>query len=596
MEKEIYFKICEYTYNANLIAVEELFDCSDFESLGAYIFEIIKDNCLDDVDNVDTLKQALLHPRKIEDYNNDNFYEILSKEICRFEILPSATLLDGTQVVNKIVAEANKIIQEYEEKNTDINDTVDELTSKIDDVKNKIRSSTDILKSLKQLEAQKVTLSNDRRLLDLELQQRQHIYLHFQEAFSDILCEETRTNELYKNSVRASKKHRSSGINELYISYKMDIDVFKGLFEQYDNVFYKSKFYYLYDTIQKKYYYEFTKKQEQEDVIKRLKQEVDSLPKIKDLRSLRATNLEAYKEVLKKLVEQYEIVSFIKEGLETNYCLVERKSFLSKCLELYINQDYEMFNNLVASQIEGMFNDFLKDITTYLRLEDFRQLDIPILRKVLEFLGDVGKSIHLEIYLYFFYYFVDQVRNPIAHGDYTKCIKDIDDEILAVELILDMATVIYLIQDFSESSRMRDFFKNFFKVFFYKDNPSDSEFYGCITNELLGERMHSGYQKIEFMDEIEVLYWTFNSYYQERIEFYEITEEVARFKRIVCSEEYWSYINENLDKLLAEEFCEYKFSSDFRFVVCRMFPIAREYNTAIIPLLVESKRKLDVLF
>ncbi|KAB3527100.1 hypothetical protein [Alkaliphilus serpentinus] len=597
MKKEIYSKIREYTYNDKLIALDGLLECSNFENLGIYIFEIIKNECLIDVAyEEEILKRVLLHPKKMEDFSNENFYEVLAKEICDFEVLPSITLDEGKNVITEITAEVELLRQRYEERNTMINHRIEELTDEIDEVKNRISNDTNILKPLKQFEDEKSVLLNEKRLLELELQQRQHVYVYFQASFNDLLDPGIQKRELYQNSVRASRKNKSSEISDIYNYYLIDVDVFKGLFEQYDNVFYKSKLYYLYDKIQKKYYYELSRNKEQTNILEMLQGEVNSFPKIHELRNLRSNDLEKYKRILKDLIEQYEVINVIEDGIENNYCLIERKPFLLKCLQFYKEKDYVVFNNVVASQIEGMFNDFMRDITTYLRIDSFRELDFPILRKVLEFLNDVGKGIHLEIYLYFFYYFVDQVRNPIAHGDYAKCINEIDDETLAVELILDMASIIYIIENFSESSRIKNFFSGFFKVFFYKDNTDDYEFYDCIINELLGERMHAGFQKLEYMNAIEVLYWLFNPYYEDRIEFYHLTDEVNRFKRIVCSEAFWLYVNENLDKVLDDEFCQFKFSSDFKFVICRMFSIARNQNNSIIPMLVEAKKKLDEIF
>lgn len=593
----MYSKIHEYTYKDRLIALDGLFECRNFEDLGKYIFEIIKSDCLIGVAyEEDVLKRVLLHPKKMDEFNNENFYEILAKEICDFEVLPSIKLNEGKQLITQITSEVDLLRQGYEGKNIIINHRIEEISEQIDEIKNRISSDTKILKPLKQYEEQKSVMLKEQRLLELELQQRQHLFVHFQASFNDLLDPGIQKKELYQNSVRASRKNNSREISDIYNYYLIDVDVFKGLFEKYDNVFYKSKLYYLYDKIQKKYYYELSRNKEQTNILEMLQEELNSFPKINELRNRRSNDLENYKRILKDLIEKYEVIHVIEDGINNNYCLNQRNSFLLKCLQFYKEKDYVVFNNIVASQIEGMFNDFMRDITTYLRIDSFRELDIPILRKVLEFLNDVGKGIHLEIYLYFFYYFVDQVRNPIAHGDYTKSIHDIDDETLAIELILDMASIIYLIENFSESSRIKNFFSGFFKVFFYKNDPADSEFYDCIINELLGTRMHTGYQKIELINEIEVLYWLFNPYYQERIEFCNITDEVNRFKRIICSEAFWAYVNENLNKISANEFCQFKFSANFKFVVCRMFPIARNYNKLIIPLLVETKKKLDEIF
>lgn len=91
------------------------------------------------------------------------------------------------------------------------------------------------------------------------------------------------------------------------------------------------------------------------------------LPKLDEFNLYSKTNEELYCSTLKSIVEKYKIVNTLKENISKCICLQNRKSILMNCLDTFTNQNYHIFINLVPIQVEGLFEEFLKDITTFKR-------------------------------------------------------------------------------------------------------------------------------------------------------------------------------------------------------------------------------------
>lgn len=593
MDKDVYMKIKGFTYKNDLIAHDELFECSNFEELGEFIFNVVKSNCMNDVESIESLKAVLLHPKKMEDFESDSFFEVLAKEKCGFVELPMIAYNKGLEIVDEVLTKISLFKTQYEQRNNEILVDIGILLDQINDLKSKVTCDRNVMKDLIGSENDKKRLTNNKRNLELELQQRKHIYKYFEETVKKITNSTDRVKKLYATVISVSKKDNTDEVADAYKYLEYDLGIYRKLLEEYDNVFYISKFYYISNSIYKKYRSMMRFNDENHDVVEQYEGEMDELPSIDDLRLLRKNDLTAYKEKMKMISTNYNLVKFLKDGIESNYCLKQRKSLLINCLKYYEENNFITFNNLMVSQVEGMVNDFMNDITTFLRLEDYRELDIPILRNVLEFLKDVGKEIPLELYVYFFYYYVERVRNPIAHGDYSKCIADIDDETLAVELIMDAVSVVYLIEDYSESSRFKNLFKSMFRLIFNTGDNSDNRFYGLLLNELSGSRLHLSYNSIEYMNGIELLYWAFNPYYDDLVSFYNIGNEVNRFKSILCSTEFWIFVNKEIDDFMDDKTTVSKFTADFVYVINRMFKVARSHNPSCISQLVVAKNKLQ---
>ena len=64
------------------------------------------------------------------------------------------------------------------------------------------------------------------------------------------------------------------------------------------------------------------------------------------------------------MILDYRLLVELQDKLESSVCLRERKRVLLKAVELYKQGEYEVFNNILPIQIEGMFADYLQDTTT----------------------------------------------------------------------------------------------------------------------------------------------------------------------------------------------------------------------------------------
>ena len=62
---------------------------------------------------------------------------------------------------------------------------------------------------------------------------------------------------------------------------------------------------------------------------------------------------EGYLQPLKKFISDYALFEEVKIMIEESVCLRNRKDILNKCLTLFQNSDFEMFNHVVPIQIEA---------------------------------------------------------------------------------------------------------------------------------------------------------------------------------------------------------------------------------------------------
>ena len=61
---------------------------------------------------------------------------------------------------------------------------------------------------------------------------------------------------------------------------------------------------------------------------------------------------------LDKLICDYKLLEELKDMLQSSVCLRGRKNILLKSVELYERGEYEVLNNILPIQIEGVFADY----------------------------------------------------------------------------------------------------------------------------------------------------------------------------------------------------------------------------------------------
>lgn len=110
-----------------------------------------------------------------------------------------------------------------------------------------------------------------------------------------------------------------------------------------------------------------------------------------------------------------------KTKIDSMYCLQNRKQILHTIIDLFENQKYLLFMNLVVIQIEGLFNDMFLDANIQNRLDgQFDLFEKDDLRRKLDKNSTIMEI--EEAVLYFKFYFNNLIRNKVAHG--RNCFKE----------------------------------------------------------------------------------------------------------------------------------------------------------------------------
>lgn len=250
-----------------------------------------------------------------------------------------------------------------------------------------------------------------------------------------------------------------------------------------------------------------------------LETRLGKLPKPDLLRDLKKENETAYLQQLLELVGSYDVLSYIKKGVEESYSLRNRKTVLLKSIELFTRGEYELFNNLITIQMEGIFNDFLYDAETMYKYKNLNpgMYEKPDLKNKIKHIDQSGTNIYLEAEFYFNYYFNNLIRNPIAHGNYDRVETsgECEEHVFSVELLLDLNLLIFLVSNEAESQKIRRFITSF-----YNRSAINKLVHTKLLSELNEETIHSTPNCPETPNPIRTVLWIVNPYFEPIYEYF----------------------------------------------------------------------------
>lgn len=228
-----------------------------------------------------------------------------------------------------------------------------------------------------------------------------------------------------------------------------------------------------------------------------------------------------YLECFDTYIREYEICQEIKNLTKSTYVSKDRVDVMEDAIDLYEKGRYLSFINLAAIQIEGLFNDYLKELEI--------EKDLPSIAPKLELLR---KEAQVWGYIYYAFEFPD-IRNKIAHGNILK--GDLKEK--SMELLADIYNILTSIDGLeSIGKKMINFLQKF-----SEEDDKESLF--------LGEWMKL---EREFADnDINYRYGQFYSKFvrgefDDRIEWSNLREVASDFKDIFSTERFW-------ESLLVEE-------------------------------------------
>lgn len=453
-----------------------------------------------------------------------------------------------------------------------IDTRLDALPSQIDTIILSSNNNLRITKDIRYAEDQLSSLYNQCNELRTKKEMLQYSLEYLNECmakFCDINNHEEVIATLQKKTLDIVRYDHLDVDNE-FRYYKEIISITKDHVEDIYKIFFIVKLYQFQDDAYKKAYMTtYLKDEEQEQGIKELKDEIDSLPRIESLTEAKTIDPHRYLEMLETLIDRYQLIQQLKNRINDCVCIGNRKPLLLKSLNLFENADYDLFNNVMPIQMEGLFGDYLKDGTIFYRFTNLKTYYRAVLKEKIKYIRNLGLDVFPEAVLYFNFYFNNLVRNKIAHGNYAYGDHN-SSAILSIELLLDLNFLVLMLSRKSETEKMYHFihqYKNYMSSFFKEPNHH----FAFLFNDLTGNRTHFTYDSVDIFRPIQFAYWLVNPYYEEIFGRIGDVQELLSLRNDFLSNEFWVYVYNKLDHIISTGHNYIKIDREFYSVVKAMF-------------------------
>ena len=550
-----------------------IFETETMEDLG----QLYYNHVLDEVENADTeLLNAVIRtikPRNVASTEQKDYYIALCK-ILYIEKLPSEVWRDVQREYEDIfIHKFGIVMQKYQAKIDRIDAELYQTKIAVDAIKNATPShsfmrdiSTDEQK-LYELCLKCNSLRTQKEMLAFVINYATSKLSNFCDMQDAQSIEVAKKQEVLNLS-----KENAYGADLSFSSYRDYVKVAEDNLERPYVLFFKVKIYVIIENAQKQYYLSCNTKSD-DVAIDEYKNYIQHIPKIDDLHSYKSNNPVRYNTALEQLISDYKLLDELINKLESSVCLRERKSVLLKAVELYKQGEYEIFNNILPVQIEGMFADYLYDTTTFLR---FTKMDIysnAVLKDKIRYLQEIKSDIYPEAVEYFMYYFNNMIRNKIAHGRYKGNLEEqIQDEIFSKELILDMGMLVHMLSRKSETEKMYRFvhgYKKYYERVIH--STEEHQCFGALFNDMIGKKIITDYDTMERYRPIQVAYWLVNPYYEKIYGQVDDKKDLLELRNEFLSKEFWEYVLGRLNNVIDQGYDYLRINMEFLSVVKGLF-------------------------
>lgn len=551
----------------------QIFTMTSMKELG----ELYYNHVLNEVENADTdLLNTVIRTIKPSDieYNSQEDYYIALCQILHLKRLPSEVWVEVTKEYDEIFVQRYSVVtQKYQVE-----------VNRIDAELNQTKADSDTIKNSKPSYSLMRDISTDeQKLYELclkcnSLRTRKEMLMFSMDYVTSQLSDFCDMKDI--QSVEMAKQQETLKLSKndtydakfLFSSYRDYVDIAEDRLNRPYALFFKVKIYIIAEKARKQYHYSCYTKSSSE-AIDEYKKYVEQIPKIDDLHAHKNSNLESYNMDLDKLICDYKLLEELKDMLQSSVCLRGRKNILLKSVELYERGEYEVLNNILPIQIEGMFADYLHDTTTFLR---FSKMDIysdAVLKDKIRHLQEVKSDIYPEAVEYFMYYFNNMIHNRVAHGRYKgNPEQQIQDEIFAKELILDMAMLVHMLSRKSETEKMYRFIHGYKKHYErIIHSPKEHKCFGALFNDMIGNKTIADYDTLDTYRPIQVAYWLVNPYYEKIYEQIDDKNDLLELRNEFLCNEFWEYVYERLNDIINEGYGYLGINMEFLSVVNGLF-------------------------
>jgi hypothetical protein len=507
----------------------------------------------------------------VEYTTQEDYYLALCEILC-FKKIPSEVWNDVEREYNKVfIQKYSTVMRKYQVEINKIDKELTQTKTDVDAIKN-TKFSCSFIRDISSDEQKLYELCSKCNSLRTRKEMLMFVINYVTSKLSDFcdMQDIQSVKKAKKQETLKLSKEDNYGVDLSFLAYMHYLDIVEDDLDRPYALFFKVKIYIILENAKKQY---FGYEKLDDTAIEKYKQYIQQIPKIDDLQLYKNSNLIKYNAALEKLICDYKLLEELQDNLKSSVCLRERKNVLLKAVKLYNQGEYELFNNILPIQIEGMFADYLKDTTTFLRFSKMNMYFNAVLKDKIRYLQEVNSDIYPEAIEYFMYYFNNMIRNKIAHGKYKGNLDEtIQDEIFAKELILDMGMLVYMLSRKSETEKMYRFIHEYKK--YYENIIFSSKEHQCfdaLFNDMIGNKIIMDYDILERYRPIQVTYWLVNPYYEKIYEQVGDKKDLLELRDKFLSKEFWEYVLQKLNDVINRGYDYLRINMEFLSIVKGLF-------------------------
>lgn len=615
IQRELYIKVLEYIQDEQWLAKKsEIFQERDYKIIG----NIIIDSLLEDLPEIDFMQLKQIIGLYLN-YNKEQYSKITYDDIC---IL---VCRDVAKLTTYPIDEYQKVSEKYGDIKTKYSSVMEGLENKIVNIDTLIKINKEhpqlcgtLITNQRKLHAKnnanKSVLKDLKKIEDeyralLDLIQENYVYREMlnyakekiEKYFTNtIITQEEGTVDYSLSTIAIELSQEEDNeikkIKTWFLNYNSYLESWVNATKSIYKPFYMVKMRKFHDDIE--VFYSQGYNGEYWDAIDELvavcKEKAEGILDSDEWITLQMQNVPKYIQELKRYINDYNVLDYIKENVNTLYCLQERKDILQEIIESFENQKYMIFSNLVVVQIEGLFYDMFIDANIQNRLDgEFDLFEKDDLKSKIE-KNDSDMGIE-EAALYFKFYFNSLIRNKIAHG--RNYFKENELEKVSYELLLDLQYVIHLLKKHSGTNEAIEYIQNtlrWLKASFRGDSI-DENIYERLLNSLNENVIRHKLNSIGYVDSREELYWIFNSYYEDAYMFAGVIEQRDELREYLTSEGFWNYVLHYIEGYDNQKIPHIKLKQEFKSRVKAIQAYIAKNKREVLPLISKVSKALDAI-
>ena len=614
IERELYIKVLDCLHDEQCLAKKvQMIQERDFQVIGDVIINML----LEEIAEVDItqIKQIICMNLR---YSQEQYSRLTYEELCvlvcehviRFKTYPADEYQKIEQNYDGIKNKYYSIIAEIENEMLRIDDLIKidkehpqccgSLIKKQNQLQARNNVNKSILKDLKKIENEYNTLFDSiqenyvyREMLKYA---KEKIEAYFEGTI--FLDTEDPYFSLRKIAIEVAQED-NGGLKD----YKSNFENYDACLESWKNAvqsiykpFYMIKMRKVLDDIEEFYYQNgngayWNRLEELIEICKEKRAKVlDSDQWI----NLRTQDLNKYIQELKQHTSEQQVLEYLRQKIDSLYCLQDRKNILNTIIDSFENQNYVVFMNLVVIQIEGLFYDMFVDANIQNRLDgQFDLFEKDDLKSKME-KNDTSMGLE-EAALYFKFYFNSMIRNKVAHG--RNCFKEEEYERISFELLLDLQYVLHLLEKHSDTNEAVEYIKNTVRwlEFSFSGQCTEKQIHEKLLNSLNGNVLKRRNNFIGYVDSHQELYWIFNPYYEAAYEYAGVIELRDKLRGYLTNENFWDYVLKYIQSYDEQEIPHIKLKQEFKSRVKAMQEYIAKNKRQTLPLVSEVSKTMETM-